>query len=107
MGQYVFGLSLGLPKDSPFRDPDQIPLPEPSHIPPIQDLAQNEEEDSLSMRKLVEEIDFHTKVIDLEIPSNLGIAEGQEPPPPLLHPNPPTTAEATPNPSEQTQDPED
>ena len=48
--------ALGLPKDSPFKDPKQIPYPEPPPPPLVQDLAQNEKEDSLSMSELVKEI---------------------------------------------------
>lgn len=81
--------ALDLPNDSPIRDPEQIPLPEPFPPSPMQTSAPNEEEDNLSMRELVEEIDSHTKVINLDIPTTLGASEGQEPPASLLNPNPP------------------
>lgn len=68
--------ALGLPEDSPFKDLKQIPLLEPSHPPPVQNSGQNEEENSLSMREFVEEIDSYTEVIDLDIPSNPSTAKG-------------------------------
>lgn len=71
--------ALGLPEDSTFKDPDQIPYPEPLQPSSVQDPTQNEEEDSLSMRELVEEIDSHIEVIELDIPSNPTTAEGQMP----------------------------
>ena len=80
--------ALGLLEDSPFKDLDQIPLPEHLHSPLKHTPALNEKEDSLSMRKLVEEIDSHTEVIDLNISTHLGTAEGQKPPTPLLNPDP-------------------
>lgn len=69
--------ALGLPEDSPFKDTDKIPYLEPLPPPFVQDPTQNKEEDSLSMRKLVEEIDSHIEVIKLEISSNLATEEGQ------------------------------
>ena len=83
--------ALGLPKDSPFKDLNQIPLHEHLRPPPTYTLTLNEEEDSLSMRELVEEIDSYTEVINLDIPTNSGATEGQEPPAPLLNPDPLTT----------------
>ena len=79
--------ALGLPEDSPFKHLDQIPLLEHLHSPLKHTPAPNEKEDSLSMRELVEEIDSHTEVIDLNISTHLGTAEGQEPPTPLLNPD--------------------
>lgn len=61
--------ALGIPKDSPFRDPKQIPYPEPP-LPPVQDLTRVEEEESQSRRALVEEIDSHIEVIELDITRN-------------------------------------
>lgn len=61
-------LAMRIPEDSPFKDADQIPYPEP---PP---LAQNpidaDEEDTPSMWELVQEIDSHAELIDLEITSD-------------------------------------
>lgn len=62
--------ALDLLEESPFKDPEQIPLPEPSHPTPVQNPTHIKEGDSLSMRDLVEEIDSHTEVIDLDILSN-------------------------------------
>ena len=62
-------MAMGVPKDSPFRNPDQIPYPEP---PPTttQKPTEAEEEDAPSMRELVQAIDSHAELIDLEITSN-------------------------------------
>ena len=66
--------AINLPLSSPFRDPNQVPLLE---NPPTEVQTEEqpvvEEEDSLSMRELVEQIESHTEVIDLHIP-NLPIA---------------------------------
>lgn len=61
-------LAMGVPEDSPFRDADQIPYPEPPL--PAQNPTNADEEDTLSMRELVQEIDTHTELIDLEITSD-------------------------------------
>lgn len=58
-----------MPKDSPLRNPNQIPYLDPS--PSVQNpTGAEEEEDTPSMRELVHEIDSHTKLIDLEITNN-------------------------------------
>ena len=62
--------ALGVPNDSPLRNPNQIPFPGPSTA------AQNppgaiDEEDNLSMRELAEAIDSHVELVDLEVTSNL------------------------------------
>lgn len=80
--------ALDLPKDSPFRDPKQIPLLEPLLPLLVQTSASIEEEDSPSMKELVEEIDSHTKVIDLDNSITLGATEGQELTALLLNPSP-------------------
>jgi len=73
--------ALDVPKESPFRNLDQIPYPEPPPPPPpIQNLARAEDEDSQSIRALVEEIDSHAELIDLEITSNPTGAQGQTQP---------------------------
>ena len=70
----VVVLAMGLPEDSPFRNLDQIPYPEPP--PPI---TQNpitigaDDEDIPSMRELMGVIDSHAELIDLEITSNPSI----------------------------------
>lgn len=60
--------AMGVLDDSPPRNPEQIPYPEPS-------LAQNptnakEEGEIASIRELVEAIDSHVELVDLEITSN-------------------------------------
>ena len=42
---------MGVPNDSPLRNPDQIPYPDPT--PPVQNPTSAEEEDTSSMRELV------------------------------------------------------
>ena len=65
---------INLPLSSPFRDPNQVPLLEnpPTEVQTEEQLVV-EEEDSLSMQELVEQIESHIEVIDLHIP-NLPIA---------------------------------
>ena len=60
---------MGVPEDSPLRNPDQIPF---LNLPTV---VQNiigviDEEETTSMRELVEAIDFHVKPVDLEATSN-------------------------------------
>ena len=62
--------ALGVPKNSPLRNPNQIPFPSPPAV------TQNhpgtiDEEETRSMRELVEVIDSHVEAIDLEAISNL------------------------------------
>ena len=58
---------MGGPEDSPLRDPGQIPYPTPS--PPSQSQVDaTDEEETTSMRELVQAIDAH---VDLEVSSNL------------------------------------
>lgn len=64
--KYGFGegwMAMGLPKDSPFRNPDQIPYSKPP-LPTTQNPTEAKYEDTLSMRKLVQAIDSHTELID-------------------------------------------
>nr|POE82860.1 hypothetical protein CFP56_28265 [Quercus suber] len=67
--------ALGVPEDSPFRDPKQVPYPKPSP-PLVQDLTHVEEE-SQSMRALVKEIKSHVEVIELDISSNPNTRQDQ------------------------------
>ena len=60
---------MGVPGDSPLRNPDQIPF---LNLPTT---VQNtvgviDEEETTSMRELVEAIDFHVEPVDLEATSN-------------------------------------
>ena len=74
--QYRFGegwmaalQAMGVLKDSPLRNPNQIPYPDPP--PPIQNpTGAEEEKDTPSMKELIREIDSYVELIDLEITSN-------------------------------------
>ena len=62
--------SYGVPEDSPLRNPNQIPFSDPSTAvqnPP----GAIDEEETPSMRELVEAIDSHVESIDLEVTSDL------------------------------------
>ena len=60
--------ALEVPEDSPLRDPSQIPFP--STAAAVQDpLVPIEEEDTSSMRELVEQIDAHAEPDDAEVTS--------------------------------------
>ena len=59
---------LEVPKDSPLKDPNQIPFP--STAASVQDPSVPiEEEDTSSMRELVEQIDAHAEPDDAEATS--------------------------------------
>ena len=61
--------ALGVPKDSPLRDFDQIPAPVSvlaNHNP----AGPNEEEETDSFRELVKQIDAHVEMIGVEVTSN-------------------------------------
>ena len=60
---------MEVPEDSPLRNPNQIPFPD---LPTV---VQNtpgviDEEETTSMRELVEAIDSHVELIDWEATSN-------------------------------------
>ena len=60
--------AMGVPEDSPLRNPNQIPFP---NLPTV---AQNplrviDEEETTSMRELVEAIDSYVESVDLEATS--------------------------------------
>ena len=57
-----------VPKDSPLRNPNQIPFP---NLPSTKhnQLGVIDEEETTSMRELVEAIDSHTELVDLEVTS--------------------------------------
>ena len=65
---------MGVANDSLLRNLEKIPFPKPS--PPVQQNPTNakEEEDTPSMRELVEEIDSHVELVDLEITNNPNVA---------------------------------
>ena len=57
--------ALGVPEDSPLRDPNQIVFPGPT--PAVQNaLEPINEEETQSMRKLVEQIDSHVELDEME-----------------------------------------
>ena len=63
--------AMGVPDDSPLRNPKQIPYPKPPP-PPVQNPVDSEEEgDTPNMMELVNAIDSHMELVDLEITSNL------------------------------------
>ena len=60
--------ALGVPEDSHLRDPGQIPFPSP--VAAVQDTpAAIDEEETASMRELVEQIDAHAEPEDMEATS--------------------------------------
>ena len=60
--------ALGVPEDSHLRNPGQIPFPSP--ITAVQDPPTAiEEEETTSMRELVEQIDAHAELEDMEATS--------------------------------------
>ena len=60
---------MGVLKDSPLRDPSQIPFPSPT--PTMQNpLGPIDEEKSPSMRELVEQIDSYMELDDIEVTSS-------------------------------------
>ena len=76
--------AMGVPEDSPLRDPGQIPFPNP--VPAVQDApAAFDEEETASMRELVEQIDSHAEPEEMEATSIPTVQEllGEGPPFPL------------------------
>ena len=62
--------AMEVPKDSPLRNPDQIPFPNPS--PTTQNPSDAvDEEETPNMRELVRAIDSHMELVDLEVTNNL------------------------------------
>ena len=57
--------ALDLPSSSSFRDPGQVPLPEDPVEAPVEETRMMEE-DSSTMWELVEQIEAHTELIDLD-----------------------------------------
>ena len=64
--------AIGVPDESPLRNPKQIPFSEPPTL--VQNLSGADEEDTPSMRELVREIDTYVELVDLEVTSNLNTA---------------------------------
>ena len=84
--------AIGLLEDYAFRDLEQVPYLEGLICPSVQTTNRPEEEDSLSMRELVEEIDSHAKVIELDGSTNPTAVEDQVPPSTLSNPDLQTTS---------------
>ena len=61
--------AMGVLEDSPLRNPNQIPfLNLPTAVPNTVGVI--DEEETTSMRELVEAIDFHMEPVDLKATSN-------------------------------------
>ena len=64
-------------EDSSLRNPEKMPYLAPP--PPIQSQANaTDEEDTPSMRELVQAIDTHVEIVSLEVTSNLNAVENEE-----------------------------
>ena len=60
--------ALGVPEDSPLRDPGQVPFPSP--VSAMQEpTVPVEEEETASMRELVEQIEAHAELDEMEATS--------------------------------------
>ena len=73
--------AMGVPEDSHLRDPGQIPFPSPA--PAAQDApVAIDEEETASMRELVEQIDAHAEPDEMEATSIPTVQEllGDDPP---------------------------
>ena len=65
---------MGVSEDSPLRNPAQIPFPDTS--PAVQNPPSPiDEEETASTRELVQAIDSHVELVDLEVTSNLRASE--------------------------------
>ena len=73
--------AMGVPKDSHLRDPGQIPFPSPAPVAQDAPVAIDEEE-TASMRELVEQIDAHAEPEEMEATSIPTVQEllGEDPP---------------------------
>ena len=73
--------ALGVPEDSHLRDPGQIPFPSPAPATKEAPVAIDEEE-TASMRELVEQIDAHAEPEEMEATSIPTVQEllGEDPP---------------------------
>ena len=76
--------AMGAPEDSHLRDPGQIPFPSP--VPAVQEApVAIDDEETASMRELVEQIDAHAEPEEMEATSIPTVQEllGEDPPFPL------------------------
>ena len=80
--------AVGVPEDSPLRDPNQIPLPSLPTATQKTHVVVDEEE-MTNLRELVEQIDAYAKPIDLDTTSDLNSEDQQggnvQPPPNTQH----------------------
>lgn len=97
-GYMVAVNAISLLDTSPFKDVNQIPLPnDPPEDTQADDQlkdAKYEREDSLGIRELSEQIDAHVVVIDEENPNNAAPIETQSAPPSIPCSDPLTTTTA-------------
>ena len=69
--------AMAVPEDSPLRNPDQIPFSNPA--PQVQNPPNaDDEEETPSMRELVQEIDSYVELVDLEVTRNLRAGDQPE-----------------------------
>lgn len=62
--------AMRIPDDSTLRNPDQVPFPDP--LPTVQNpFEAADEEETPSTRELVQAIDSHMELVNLEVTSNL------------------------------------
>lgn len=81
---------MGVPNDSPLRNPNQVPFSDPPRTVQNPSRAANEEEIP-SIRELVQAIDSYVELVDLEVTSNLhaitqSAEDVQTQPPPAAQP---------------------
>ena len=67
-GWLAIVIAMGVLEDSPLRNPDQIPYPEPA-LPTTQNPTEAEDKDTQSMKELVQAIDSLTELINLRSPT--------------------------------------
>ena len=60
---------LGVLEDSPLKDPGRIPFPDPT-LAAQNTIGANDEEETDSLRELVDKIDAHVEMIGIEATSN-------------------------------------
>lgn len=94
--------AMGVPKDSPCRDPKQILYTDPP-LPPVQNLVHAKDKDSQRMKELVQEINSHAELINLENTDDLNVVQGSAQPQ-VPNPNFQLAVDATPFEPKQLQD---
>ena len=76
-GQLAALQAMGVLENSPLRNSEQIPYPTPPPLVQSQ-ISAADEEDTPNMRVLVQAIDTDVETVDLEVTSNLNVAENEE-----------------------------